>query len=287
MVRDPGAGPVLPGAEVAVASYDEPAARRAAFSGVDTLLLVSAAEHPDRVRQHTDAADAAAAAGVRRVVHTSFLGAAPDATFTLARHHWATETRLRESGVAFTFLPDSLYLDFVPSMAGDRGIIAGPAGEGRVAPVARSDVSDVAVEVLLAGGDHDGETYDLTGPGLQTLGELAEELSQVIGRDVPYVDETLDQAWESRRGYGAPDWEIEGRILSYVAIARGKLAVASDTVRRVTGHDPLDLRGLVARDPCWWPGCAVSSGANHRSRHRCEAVPSAGCRLTARHGGVA
>ena len=56
---------------------------RAAFAGVDTLLLVSAAEHPERVRQHLAAVDAAAAAGVRRVVYTSFLGAGPDATFTL------------------------------------------------------------------------------------------------------------------------------------------------------------------------------------------------------------
>ena len=50
---------------------------RAAFTGVDTLLLVSAAEHPERVRQHYAAVDAAAAAGVPRVVYTSFLGAAP------------------------------------------------------------------------------------------------------------------------------------------------------------------------------------------------------------------
>ena len=118
VVRDPGRAPQLDGAETAVASYDEPAAMRTAFAGVDTLLLVSAAEHPDRVRQHIAAVDAAAAAGVRRVVYTSFLGAAPDATFTLARHHWVTEQRLRASGVAFTFLRDSLYLDFLPFMAG-------------------------------------------------------------------------------------------------------------------------------------------------------------------------
>ncbi|MDX6266184.1 MAG: hypothetical protein QOD70_924, partial [Frankiales bacterium] len=57
--------------------------------------MVSAAEHPDRVGQHLRFLDAAAEAGVARIVYTSYLGAAPDAAFSLARHHWATEEHLR------------------------------------------------------------------------------------------------------------------------------------------------------------------------------------------------
>ena len=249
VVRDPGRAPQLDGAETAVASYDEPAAMRTAFAGVDTLLLVSAAEHPDRVRQHIAAVDAAAAAGVRRVVYTSFLGAAPDATFTLARHHWVTEQRLRASGVAFTFLRDSLYLDFLPFMAGEAGVIRGPAGDGRVAPVARADVSDVATAVLLDGsGAHDGQTYDVTGSALRTMAEWAAELSAATGREVRYQEETVEEAWASRAVYGAPDWEVEGWITSYVAVAVGELAVATDVVQRVAGHPPRELIDLVSPD---------------------------------------
>ena len=246
VVRDPARAPDLSGAEVAVASYDDPAAMRAAFAGVDTLLLVSAAEHPDRVRQHLDAVDAATAAGVRRVVYTSFLNAAPDATFTLARHHWATEQRLRASGMTFTFLRDSLYLDFLPFMAGDAGLIRGPAGDGRVAPVARADVSDVAAAVLLdRTGAHDGATYDVTSSTLRTMGEWAAELSAATGREVGYQDETIEEAWASRAEYGAPDWEVEGWITSYLAIGAGELAVVTDVVARVAGHPPRELVDLV------------------------------------------
>jgi uncharacterized protein YbjT (DUF2867 family) len=77
---------------------------RAALEGARTLFLIPAAETPDRVRQHRTAVDAAVAAGVRRIVYLSFFGAAPDATFTLARDHWETEEYIRATGVPFTFL---------------------------------------------------------------------------------------------------------------------------------------------------------------------------------------
>jgi uncharacterized protein YbjT (DUF2867 family) len=114
---------------VRTAGYGDRDAAAAALHGVDVLFMVSASESADRREQHRTFVDAAAAAGVRHVVYTSFLGAAPDATFTLARDHWATEEHLRASGMAFTFLRDSLYLDFLPALAGPDGVIRGPAGD--------------------------------------------------------------------------------------------------------------------------------------------------------------
>lgn len=244
VVRDPSRAPDLPDVEIAPATYDDADALREAFAGTDAVFLVSAAEHPDRVRQHLTAVDAVAAAGVDRVVYTSFLGASADATFTLARHHWATEERLREHDLAYTALRDSMYLDFLPFMAGAEGVIRGPAGGGRFAPVARDDIADVAVAVLLGEG-HERTTYDVTGGALQTMAEWAAELSEVSGRAVSFHDETVAEAWQSRASYGAPDWEVEGWIASYLAIAAGELAVISDTVARLAGHPPTTLRELL------------------------------------------
>jgi uncharacterized protein YbjT (DUF2867 family) len=248
VVRDPARAPDLPDVEIAQATYDDADALRDAFAGTDAVFLVSAAEHPDRVRQHLTAVDAVAAAGVDRVVYTSFLNASPDATFTLARHHWATEERLREHDLAYTALRDSMYLDFLPFMAGAEGVVRGPAGNGRVAMVARDDIADVAVAVLLGDG-HERATYDITGGALHTVAEYAAELSEVTGREVSFVDETIEEAWQSRAAYGAPDWEVEGWITSYTAIASGELAVVSDTVERLAGHPPTTLRQLAERDP--------------------------------------
>jgi NAD(P)H dehydrogenase (quinone) len=248
VVRDPARAPNLPNIEIVQATYDDADALRAAFAGTDAVFLVSAAEHPERVRQHLTAVDAVADAGVERVVYTSFLGAKPDATFTLVRHHWATEQRMRERDLAYTALRDSMYLDFLPFLAGPAGVIRGPAGEGRVAMVARDDIADVAVAVLLGGG-HERTAYDVTGGELKTMAEWAAELSEVSGRPVRFEDETIEQAWQSRASYGAPDWEVEGWITSYLAIAAGELAVVGDTVERLAGHPPTTLRELLERDP--------------------------------------
>src|SRR4051812_47162058 len=91
--------PQLAGAEIAVASYEEPEAAAEALKGIEVLLMVSAAESADRIAHHARFIDAAAKAGVKHVVYTSFLGAAKDCTFTLGRDHWATEEHLRASGM--------------------------------------------------------------------------------------------------------------------------------------------------------------------------------------------
>jgi uncharacterized protein YbjT (DUF2867 family) len=248
IVRDPARAPALPGAEVARAAYGDPEALRRALDGVDTLLLVSASETLGRVALHTGAVDAAVAAGVRRIVYASFLACSPDATFTFARDHWHTEEHIRRTGVRHTFLRDSLYLDMFPLFAGADGVIRGPAGDGRVAGVARDDIADVAVAVLLGDG-HDGRVYDLTGPAAFTMREAAEELSKAAGRTVGYHAETLDEAYASRAGYGAPDWEVTGWVTTYAAVATGELDVVSDTVERVAGHPPMDLAEFLRRNP--------------------------------------
>src|SRR4051812_33083238 len=125
IVRDAARAPA--GFEVGViAGYGDFEGMRAALDGVSTLFLIPAAEAPDRVAQHLTAVDAAAAAGVSWIVYLSFLGAAPDATFTLARDHWATEEHIRGCGVGWTFLRMNLYMDFIPAMVGEDGVIRGP-----------------------------------------------------------------------------------------------------------------------------------------------------------------
>jgi NAD(P)H dehydrogenase (quinone) len=252
IVRDAGRAPSLPFAEVAeVAGYDDGDGMRRALEGVEVLFLVSAGEHPDRVSLHRAAVDAAAAAGVERLVYTSFIGAAPDATFTFARDHFHTEAHIRAAGLGYTFLRDSMYLDYVPFFASPDGVIRGPAGNGRVGAVARDDVADTAVVALLD-PQHEGRAYEVTGREAYTLAEAAEILTQVSGREVVYVEETLDEARASRAPSGAPDWEIEGWVTSYAAIADGTLDVVTDTVRRVTGHEPMTLpEFLEAQQESW------------------------------------
>jgi uncharacterized protein YbjT (DUF2867 family) len=249
VVRDPGRAPRIEGAEVAGgASYADAEAMRRAFAGAETVFLVSAAEDPARVDLHRNAVDAVVAAGVPRVVYTSFFSAAPDTAFTFGRDHFHTEQHIEASGLDWTFLRDNLYLDYVPAFAGADGVIRGPAGEGRVAAVARDDVAAAAAAVLTEDG-HAGRRYELTGPEALGLAEAAEQLTRAAGRPVRYERETLEEARRSRATSGAPDWEIEGWVTSYAAIAAGELERVSGDVERLTGLRPRSLPDFLGEHP--------------------------------------
>ena len=246
LVRDVTRAPDID-CDVRACEYADGEAARIALRGVETLLMVSAAEAQDRREQHRSFIRAAADAGVRHVVYTSFAGAAPDATFTLGRDHFDAESAIRDTGMSWTFLRDNFYLDVLPLFADRAGVIRGPADRGRVAAVARADVADVATAVLRDPGAHADATYTLTGPEALTLDEVAARAGAVLGRELRFEDETVEEAYASRRAaYGAEQWQLDAWVSTYTAIADGSVAAVSDDVRRVTGHDPRTLEQALA-----------------------------------------
>lgn len=253
VVRDPSRAPELDSAEVAVASFEDESALRTALTGVQTLFLVSAHESRDRMPEHRSAVRAAVAAGVERVVYTSFLGASPAATFTFAREHSQTEQLIAESGLRLTALRNSLYADMLPLFVQD-GVIRGPAGQGRVAWVARHDVARLAVEALLDPA-HADRVYDVSGPEPVDLYESARILGKVTGREIAYVPETDEEARASRAG--AEDWQIAGWAGSYKAIATGETSVTSHTIEHVTGRRPWGLEEFLRNEPESWSHLAA------------------------------
>jgi uncharacterized protein YbjT (DUF2867 family) len=246
LLRSPAKAPALPRTEVVQASYDDGAAVRRALAGVDVALMVSGSESANRLDEHRSFVEAAAEAGVRHLVYTSFYGAAADATFTLARDHHHTEQYIEQSGMTWTFLRDNLYLDFFPMLAGEDGVLRGPADGGRVAAVAQDDIAAVATAVLLDPSSHERRTYELTGPEALTVAEAAATMTRVLGREYSFHDESLEEAYASRASYGAPDWQVDAWVSTYTAIASGELSGVTDDVERLIGRAPLSLADVLA-----------------------------------------
>ena len=151
--------------------------------------------------------------------------------------------------MAYTFLRDNFYLDFMELFAGEQGVIAGPADDGRVGMVARADVARAATAVLLDPEPHAGVTYTLTGPEALTLTEAAERLTAARGRPFRFHNETLEEAYASRASYHAPDWQVEAWVTTYTAIAAGQLDVVTDDVERLTGRRATSLAEHLAGGP--------------------------------------
>jgi uncharacterized protein YbjT (DUF2867 family) len=250
VVRDPARAPQLPGAEVAVAAYGDTDALARAFEGADALLLVSAAEHADRLGQHRSAVEAAARAGVPHVVYTSFARAAPDAVFTLARDHWATEQALVDAGIVTTALRNSFYADVLPSFF-EGGAVRGPAGDGRIAAVARRDVADAAVAVLLH-PSLAGRPWVLTGPEALSFDEVAAQLSAVVGAPLRYERETVEQAYASRAHHGVEPFQLDAWVSTYTAIAAGEVEDVTGDVEALTGRPATSFGQLLLERPHLW-----------------------------------
>ena len=236
VVRDAAKAPSIPGSRVVVTDYTDASNSVYALEGVDVLFMVSASENKFRRVQHRTFIEAAATAGVNHIVYTSFFGADPNAVFTHGRDHADAEAAIRASGMRFTLLRNNFYSDLLPYFADESGVIRGPAGDGRVAAVARADVADVAAEILRNPAAHAGVTYELTGPEALTFDEIAARAGAVIGRTLSYTRETVDEAFASRAHYGAEQWQLGAWVSTYTAIAQGKTERVTDHVERVAGH---------------------------------------------------
>jgi NAD(P)H dehydrogenase (quinone) len=249
LVRTPSKAPKLPHSEVYQVSYSDQVAASAALEGVHTLFMVSASESAERLDQHRSFIDAAVKAGVQHIVYTSYVAAAPDAIFTLARDHYTTEEYIKASGMRWTFLRDSFYIDFMDSLVGTDGVIRGPSGSGRVSIVAREDVARLAAAVLADPDQHAGVTYDVTGREALSMSDVAATISAVRGRNVRFHNETIEEAYASRANYGVPDWQVDAWVSTYTAIGSNVMAPVSNAIESVTGCAPMTLAEYLTANP--------------------------------------
>jgi NAD(P)H dehydrogenase (quinone) len=241
MGRDLAKLPKLPNAEAVRGDYTNIESLDNAMKDIDRAFIVSGHSEPgQRAREHRNAIQAAARANVKHLIYTSFQGAAPDSKFPYSRDHYETEKYLAESGVPFTALRDSMYMDMLAEMPDKNGLIRGPAGNGAAAFVSREDVAQVSAVLLTSPKPLTG-TPDITGPEALTMAEAVRRLSVIAGRTLRFEDESMEEGRKWRLATGAKEWEVDTWVGSYAAIAASELAPVSDTVNQITGRPPLTL----------------------------------------------
>jgi NAD(P)H dehydrogenase (quinone) len=252
------------GCDVRYGDYDKPETLALALQGAEKMLLISGTRVGARVVQHKAAIDAAAAAGVRHIAYTSFIGIDDDANPAEVRHdHIATERLIRSSGMAWTMLRDAHYADAMILMAGPGVMASGKwisnGGDGREAMVWRDDCAACAVAVL-AGEGHEGQTYNITGPELQTFAEVTALMSEITGVALAYVptDDVAQYAMFDAMGIprrpvddqtiGGIPWNSDDMVTFGAAIRGGFLEVCTDDVARLTGRPARSVRQMIAEN---------------------------------------
>jgi NAD(P)H dehydrogenase (quinone) len=234
------------GAEVRAGDFTKPETLPTAFAGGRQLLLISTSAG-DRVAQHTAAINAARRAGIKHIVYTSWVNATEDNPAAVARDHHLTEDALRRSGVPYTILRNQIYADGLISR-GAKAVAAGElvtnSGRGKWAPVARADCAAAAAAVLTQ-PNHEGKTYDITGPDLISEQDFAQMLAQITGKFVRVVDVDDETyiAGAVKTGVSEP---IARFGATFGVATRGNfLNIKSETLQILIGRKPQSVRELL------------------------------------------
>jgi uncharacterized protein YbjT (DUF2867 family) len=249
-VRDPdkAARTIGPGFDVAVGDFGDPGSLRAALDGVQQLYL-ACANHPMQVEWEYAAIDAAATAGVRRIVKLSALGAEVGSAVAFFDAHGRIENHLRSRGIPAVLLEPAF--NMANLLGGADGVRQAsalflPAAGAKVAMVDPRDVAEVAVVTLTSDG-HDGRRYQLTGPEAVSFDDVAEQLSTVLGRPVGFVPVPDEDAVAQMVNAGAPEWFAANVVRQLGRLRQGTQAEARDVVRVLTGREPRTV-GEFLRD---------------------------------------
>lgn len=233
--------------DIVKASYENTSQTVDALKGVDVLFMVSAKESKERLQQHLDFVDAALEAGVKHIIYLSFYGAKANCTFTLGRTHFKTEEYIKEKGFLYTFLRDNFYMDFFVDLCKIYGEIKGSAGNGKVSAVVRSDVAEVVAKILQEPQKWENQTLQMTGPENLSMKEVIETVGAFLGKEIVYIDETVEEAYASRQVYNAEQWEYDSWVSTYTAIAKGEQEGISSDIEKVLGRPATSLKVFLTQ----------------------------------------
>lgn len=249
LVRDPGAAAVLQqrGLEAIVGDIGDDGVLQRAFDGVDRALLLTA-NGERQWEQERRFIETATAAGVGHVVKLSGIGADPGSARSIKRNHGLAERFLRQSAPTHTIIQANFYMDNLLGSAAEiarEGHFALPMGAGRVGAVDVRDVADAVLAALTRPG-FENRDFLVTGPEVLSFVDMAGVLSQVLGREIAYIDQPVEECRQRLRGFGVPAWNVEAMLQLFELIRQDRNACVTDDFTTMTGRPPRSFRQFVA-----------------------------------------
>ena len=250
LVRDlkKAAGLAGPAIELVQGDMSQPATLDTALRGVERVYLASPA-HLRQMELQGNVIEASKRAGVRHIVKLAAREVGLDSPVSFARMHSQTERQLEASGIAYTQLHPTLFmqsfLSYIPTIKSE-GAIYAPLKDGRVAMVDARDVASVAVAALTEDGYY-GQTCDITGPEALSFGDAAGIFSEVLGKPVWYVDVAPAATRKSMLEAGIEEWLVNDLLLLMAYFSSGQAALVTSTIASAARIRPHTFRDF-ARD---------------------------------------
>ena len=230
--------------------FHEPVTYDNAFRGVAKLFLVRPPAIAAVWQSMFPALRAAQRAGVQHVVFLSLLGAEQN---PLVPHRWI-EWYLQSLEMDWTFLRPSFFMQNLSTThreeIRDRNEIFVPAGEGATSFIDARDIAAVAVRALTEAG-HENAAYALTGPEALTYAEVADVLSDVLGRPIRYRDPSLLDFVQRHLGE-RPLGLVLVMAGIYLTARLGLAARTTPDVQRLLARPPTPFRQFAEDHQARW-----------------------------------
>lgn len=229
----------MEGAEAIIGDFNDVETIAAALQGIERAFLLTNSSEQAEAQQKAFV-DEAARAEVKQIVKLSQWAADENSPVRFLRYHAAVEDKIKNSGIAYTFLRPNLFmqglLGFRDSIAG-QGKFFAAIGDAKISVVDVRDIAAVAGAALTEDG-HTGKIYNLTGPEALTHQAIAEKLSHALDCPIQFVDVPPEAMRESLRKVGFPVWQLNGLIEDYAHYARGEAASVESGIEDATGKQP-------------------------------------------------
>ena len=234
------------GMQIRIGDYTNPNSLVAAFKDVKKLILISSNDFNDRIGQHKNAIDAAKQAGVKHIIYTSMsmndIETSPLKGFL--KDHYETEDYIKQNGFTYTMMQHSLYADVIPMFLGEQVLETGvffPAGEGRVSYASRTDLAEAIAKVALSDA-FDNQSLPMTNTENYSYADVAKILTEVSGKEVPYVNPTPEVFEETLKGFGLPEPIIQMSLGFAAGIKNNDFDKTFSNLETILGRKPQTLK---------------------------------------------
>lgn len=256
LTRDPGKASSLPaGVTVVEGNLQDPATVRRVFDGVDGVFLLNPVS-PTEAHEGLMAVSGMRLAKTKRVVYLSVhhVDALPWAPHFGSKI--GVEDAIKKSGIPYTILrPNNFFQNdywYKDAML-QAGVYPQPIGNAGLSRVDVRDIGEAAAITLTSSG-HEGETYDLVGPGALTGTSTAAAWARALGRPIAYAGDDLD-AWEQQSLQFMPPWMVYDFRLMYAHFQAEGLQASPDALarlQRLIGHAPRPFDAFAKETAAAW-----------------------------------
>lgn len=239
------------GIDIRHGDFDDFLSIRDAFTGSDSVLVISTDKVGSRIDQHLRAVQAAKEAGVKHIAYTSLVRAVINPLTgeeaPLAVEHRATEKAIFESGLPYTILRNSFYAEnsILPVIqALTSGVYTSSLGDTPLGCAARMDYAEAAAQVLTQPG-HENQVYELTTPTAWTILDLVRVVRKVSGKPLELREVSDTDLTNSMRAGGVPEANIQMVVGMNQMMRLGMVSLVSPDLERVLGRPVTSLEEQV------------------------------------------